>query len=168
MLFRLILSACAVVISASAAIAAELHPVTLEPITHAEAELVLVHPDGHETSYTPETLENFPTYRLRTTTPWRDEPADFDGILLRDLLASAGLDSLDQIRTLAENDYSTTIPRELWENVTVLVATRVDGEPHTRRARGPIQFVIPMDEYTSSPVANESYLVWMAARIQPE
>lgn len=140
--------------------------VTLEPMEHMQAELVVARPDGSEMSYTPAALEEFPTYRLRTTTPWRAEPAEFDGVMLRDILAANGLEGVDAILVTAENDFTATLPRALWETVDVVVVTRVDGRPHSRRARGPIQFVIDMDAYEASDVALEDHLVWMAARIE--
>lgn len=141
--------------------------VMLEPTEHMAAQLVVVGPDGTETAYSPANLERLPTYRLRTTTPWRPQPADFDGVLLRDILAANGLLEVDAILVTAENDFTATIPRALWETLDVMVATRVDGRPHTRRERGPIQFVIDMDDYESHDIAMEEHLVWMAARIEP-
>ncbi len=142
-------------------------PRTLAPMDHAPAELTVAGPDGSERVYTPALLEELPTYALRTTTPWREVPAEFEGILLTDLLAANGLDSAEAITVLAENEYAVTIPRAAWEALNILVATRVDGAPHSRRARGPIQFVVAMDTYQASPIAREDYLVWMAARIEP-
>ena len=72
----------------------------------------------------------------------------------------------EAITVTAENDFEVTIPREIWTELDVLVATRVDGAPHSRRARGPIQFVIEMDSYAASRVVREDHLVWMAARIE--
>lgn len=141
-------------------------PVVLEPVRHSPAELTVVDPDGGATLYTPASLEAFPAYRLRTTTPWRPEAASFEGVLLTDILAAHGLSDASAILVTAENDFTATIPRALWEAVDILVATRVDGRPHSRRARGPIQFVIHMDEYSQHPLTREEHLVWMAARIE--
>ncbi|MDX8354689.1 molybdopterin-dependent oxidoreductase [Cognatiyoonia sp. IB215182] len=162
-----LLAVIAAFITATNAWAEALEPVELTPINHIPAELVIAGPDGQETRYSPATLEELTTYRLRTTTPWRSDPAEFDGILLSDLLRANGLEEVAEIRVTAENDYATVIPRAVWEDVPVLIATRVDGQPHSRRERGPIQFVIPMEAYSSSTVAKESHLVWMAARIEP-
>ncbi len=153
---------------ATPALAQTPEPVTLEPMDLLDAELVVIGADGTEKRYTPEQLETLTTYRLRTTTPWRPEPADFDGILLSDVLRESGLHDVAAIRVTAENDFGSTLQRALWENVPVLVATRVNGQPHSRRERGPIQFVIGADDYTSSGLATEAHLVWMAARIEAE
>ncbi len=149
-----------------ATLAAAPKPVELQPINHLSAELVVVDAEGQETAYSPEQLEEFDSYALTTMTPWRDAAANFEGVLLMDLLQAHGLASADAILVTAENDYKTTIPRALWESVEVLIATRVDGRAHTRRARGPIQFVIDRQEMEASSVATESHLVWMAARIE--
>ena len=102
-----------------------------------------------------------------TVTPWRDEAATFDGVLLTDLLEENGLSDADAIRVVAENDYAVVIPSDVWQRWQILVATRVNGAPHTRRNRGPIQFVLPMsdDEAAGTGEVLNNW-VWMAARIE--
>lgn len=73
---------------------------------------------------------------------------------------------MEAILVTAENDFTSVIPREVRLQHDVMLATRVDGQPHSRRARGPIQFVIDMDACENSTVAREGHLVWMAARIE--
>ncbi len=141
-------------------------PVDLAPMHHMEAQLEVRVGDRSGTTYEPADLESFPTYRIETTTPWREEPAVFEGILLTDLLAAHGLLDAPSIRVTAENDYTTVITREVWEAAPILVATRVDGRPHSRRDRGPIQFVVPAEDYVGLSVVTESHLVWMAAVIE--
>lgn len=167
-LLRCTLLAALALLSPAAVHAAELEPVTLEPMRHADASLTVVASDGQTVTYTPDDLERFPTYRLVTTTPWREQPAAFEGVLLRDVLAASGLDTLDAINVVAENDYAAVVERTVWETTPVLVATRVDGKAHSRRARGPIQFIIDMDDYRANDlVLAERHMVWMAARIEP-
>ncbi len=164
---RILAAVMALILSCQFVFAGSLVQVELAPIAHLEATLVVVGTDGTQTAYTPSELEAFPTYSLTTTTPWRDEPAKFEGVLLADILASGGLDKIDTITVMAENDYKTVLARELWENVDVLVATRVNSGVISRRARGPFLFVIDMDTLTHSEIADESSLVWMASRIEP-
>lgn len=152
--------------SAQALFASALSQVTLAPIQHVDASVVVVGTDGGEKAYTPADLETLPTYAMTTTTPWREVPAEYVGILLSDLLEANGLASVDSIVVTAENDYQTVIARELWESVDILVATRVDGRAHTRRDRGPIQFIIDSEAFKASPLTTESDLVWMVARIE--
>lgn len=164
---RVILAGIAFALSSAAAIAAPPEPVSLEPIEHLPAELVVVDQAGTEHIYTPADLEQLGAYRLTTTTPWRDTPAVFEGASLRDLLERHGLADGDAILVVAENEFQTIIEREVWENVPMILATRVDGQAHSRRARGPIQFVVPDDIYSRGEHVFERHLVWMAARIQP-
>ena len=158
----------AFVILATPLFASEFTPVDLGPLKHRAATLTIIAPDGSEVSYTPAELEQFPTYQLTTTTPWRDAPAVFEGVMLADVLAAHGLDTVAAIKVTAENDYSTTIEQALFSSVDILVATRVDGRPHSRRVRGPIQFVIDAETFANSSLTSESNLVWMAARIEVE
>ena len=159
-----ILLAC---VLAGPVFAGQATPVNLGPINHAKAKLVVVTPDGLQVSYTPSEIETFPTFRIETTTPWRREPAQFDGVMLRDLLAANGMAEMPAILVTAENDFTVTIEREIWEDVDILVATRVNDRAHSRRTRGPIQFVIDHQQFEASDLARERHLVWMAARIEP-
>ena len=168
MRLRTLAAILAVTLSAQPVFAGPLSKVELTPISHANAALVVIGNDGNEYTYSPQDLERFETYSLTTTTPWRDEPAEFEGVLLKDVLEASGLGAVSSISVMAENDYRTVIEREVWESVNILVATRVNGRPHSRRARGPIQFVIDMDEFNGSELTSQSNLVWMAARIEAE
>lgn len=147
--------------------ASGLEPASLEAIEFTEAELVVIGPDG-ESRYRPAELELLPTYRLETVTPWRERPAVFEGVLLSDLLAANGLAEVEAIRVTAENDYAVEIARPIWTDRPLLIATRVDGRAHSRRARGPLQFVFPMsDDPALGDQSFEANWVWMAARIEP-
>lgn len=143
-----------------------LERVSLEPIEHRTASLTVASGTQSQT-FTPAQLESLGATRVVTTTPWREEPATFDGVLLQDLLSVTGMADAPGIRVIAENDFAIEMPREVWESTPILVATRVDGRPHTRRERGPIQFVIPMEVYADNENLREAYWVWMAARIEP-
>ena len=94
-------------LSTQASAADQYVPVELEPISYAPASLTIVSPDGTEHIYTQAELEQFATYSLETTTPWRDEPARFEGVMLADLLAAHGLSDVAQISITAENDFRT-------------------------------------------------------------
>ena len=88
--------------------------------------------------------------------------------MLRDILSANGLDEVGSILVTAENDYTTKMTRDLWQSVDILVSTRVNGAPNSRRTRGPILFVIEQGVFESSNLTSESNLVWMAARIEAD
>jgi hypothetical protein len=164
---RFLLACIATVCLTHGLLADAFAPVSLSPISHNTAALIVVSADGKATTYSPADLERLPTFSMTTKTPWRDVPATFDGVLLSDLLAANGLDDVEEIVVTAENDYSTSLNRALLNDVRILVATRVDGRAHTRRERGPIQFVIERNEFEASDLTSEAHFVWMAARIEP-
>lgn len=147
--------------------ASEFIPVTLAPMQHHAATLRVIDTTGASHDYSVAQLEEFPTYQIITTTPWREQAAVFEGIRLTDLLAAHGLSSIEGIEVIAENDYATRIEKSVWETDAILIATRVDGMPHTRRDRGPIQFVVPHDADDPDAVIGDRHLVWMASVIKP-
>ena len=71
-------------------------------------------------------------------------------------------------RIVAENDYAVIVPQEVWATHGALLATRVDGRPHSRRARGPLQIVFDMQARPDTGLASfEGNWVWMVAWIGP-
>ena len=165
-IFPIVAAAVAACLLATAALADQLERVVLQPIEHQPAALQVTDASGHMIRFSPADLEMLPTYAMVTLTPWRERPARFEGVLLSDLLRETGLYDSAAIRVTAENDYITTIPRAVWTSLPILIATRVDGAPHSRRERGPIQFVIDMDAHRSTDLAREEYMVWMASRLE--
>ena len=145
---------------------AEPRSALLTAIEHAEATFEVIGLEGERTIYSPADLERFPTYQVTTITPWRDAPAVFAGVLLLDVLAHHNLLSADELLVTAENEFTVLFDRDALIAAPILIATRVNGAPHSRRARGPIQFVIDDRDMRSSEVLTESHLVWMAARIE--
>jgi len=164
--FRLCCVAVFLIFSGAMSSIADPKPVVLAPIAHQDAALEVVGADGTRTVYSPASLEQFPTYQIETVTPWRNEPAVFAGVLLSDVLAHHDLLSAALILVTAENEFSSGFDRSVLEAAPILIATRVNGAPHSRRARGPIQFVVEDLHYQSQDVLNESHLVWMASRIE--
>ncbi|MEO0990155.1 MAG: hypothetical protein AAFX00_04300 [Pseudomonadota bacterium] len=139
---------------------------SLEAVQHEAAALTIFAPDGIQIRLSPAEIEALGSHRLTTHTPWRDVPATFDGALLTDILEMAGLGTDAAIEVTAENDYTVVIEQRLLDSIPILVVTRVNGKPHTRRARGPIQFVMDMEDYEASDLAAERHWVWMAAEIR--
>jgi len=140
--------------------------VALDPMPLSDASLTVIDAAGTPHVYTAEELENFPTYALETVTPWRDDPAVFEGILLVDLITRHGLASADAISVVAENDFVAEISSAAWESGAFLIATRVDHQPHSRRLRGPLQFIVPRETYLENDDITGDHLIWMAAVIR--
>lgn len=146
---------------------AEIQSVKVENIQFRDANLTVLG-SGGEVSYSPEVLEKMGTYKITTKTPWRESPAEFVGVRLVDVLTAHNIDSAASIKVTAENGYAVEIPSSVWKEHSPLIATRVDGKAHSRRNRGPLQIVFPMDEDVSTAESTfEDNWVWMAARIEP-
>ena len=142
-------------------------PAVVETIAFQKASLKVVGPEGEKT-YTPSDLEDFGVYRTVTTTPWRDEAATFEGVRLVDVLEANGLAEHSALRVVAENDYAVVLPQEVWRDHDILIVTRVNGKAHSRRERGPLQFIFSLEADPEMAAKRaEPYWVWMAQRIEP-
>ncbi|MBP0445471.1 molybdopterin-dependent oxidoreductase [Roseomonas sp. SSH11] len=82
--------------------------------------------------------------RLRTSTAWTDGVLDFEGVLLRELLARVGATGTT-IQAMALDDYEARIPRSDAERHDVLLALRVNGADLTPDNKGPAWIVYPRD-----------------------
>lgn len=144
---------------------ADIKPIVLNGIQFNPASVTITQA-AQTQRYTQEQLEELGTYELETTTPWRDAPAVFSGVRLRDLLERNGLIDQEDLTVTAENGYKIVLERSVWVDYDPLLATRVDGNPHTRRDRGPIQLVFDMSsEPETGDVPFHKNWVWMLSGI---
>lgn len=89
-------------------------------------------------------LEALPQHSFVTSTIWTDAPQAYSGPSLRDVLASKGVTEGTVFLTAA-NQYRVEIPWDHIEDEAPIIATRIDGEPFSRRAKGPLWVVFPYD-----------------------
>jgi len=101
-------------------------------------------------------IEAMPQHVIRTTTPWTEGVTTFQGPLLRDVLARAGISAPDarRILTTALNDYVVEIPLADAFEHDVIVAVREDGAYLPIRKRGPFFIVYQLD---APALAEERY-----------
>jgi hypothetical protein len=88
-------------------------------------------------------LEGLPQTRFRTSTPWTQGIAEFEGVSFADLIKSLS-GRFSKVKATALNDYSATM------NVADilndgLLAYRFNGEAMTVRNKGPLWIVFPFD-----------------------
>lgn len=93
-----------------------------------------------------EMLRALPPAQLRTTTAVTDGVHQFEGFLMRDLLARLGA-SGDTVTASAINDYTIDIPSEEFERFDILVAHTMDGEILLPSGKGPLWIVYPRDQH---------------------
>lgn len=119
-------------------------PVSLTPLD-ATQEVLRVAGEQGDKSYSLSRIEALGLYRVNTTTFWPEDDGTYEGVLLADLLADAGLSEASAIRILALDGFSQVMPREDWERWPVLLATRRDGRPMGVRDKGPLRIIYPRD-----------------------
>lgn len=98
--------------------------------------------DKSEANFDLDLLRSYPVTTIRTDTPWTDGVIVFEGVLLRDLLASVKSSGQELIAT-ALNDYSVTIPIEDIVQNDVIVAYKQNGKLMSIRDKGPLWIIYP-------------------------
>lgn len=100
-----------------------------------------------------------------TTTQWTTGAHRFSGPLLADLLDHYGAGPGD-LQLAAINAYSMTLNRDLITSKAPIIANRIDGQPFSRRDKGPFWVIFPYDlstDYRSEQVFSAS--VWQLSQI---
>ena len=120
-------------------------------------------PDG--AAFDMEMLQALPATGFETTTTWTVGEQRFEGVTLKELLASVGAKGTS-ITATALNNYSVEIPLEAIGDNAPIVAYHIDGQPFSRRDKGPLWIVFPYDagpEYQTELVYGWS--IWQLASL---
>ncbi len=124
--------------------------------------------DGTTALFDLDQLEGLGLTEISTESPWTDEMATFQGVLLSSLVEHLG-GSATHARFLALDDYTVTIPTSDFENYGPILATRREGVPMRIRDRGPIWVIYP---WTDLPeIQNEenyAKAIWQVFQIEFE
>ncbi len=118
-------------------------------------------PDG--ATFDMEMLQALPMTGFDTTTTWTVGEQRFEGVLLKDLLETVGAEGAT-ITATALNNYSVQIPLDAVGDNAPIIAYHIDGEPFSRRDKGPLWIVFPYDagpEYRTELVYGWS--IWQLA-----
>jgi len=159
----LALAACGFGAPAAASVIPE--PVELPPI-RSSATIEVVDQDGAVAAIGVSEIEALGMHVLETSSFWPEDDGVYQGVLLETFLDHAGLGDADAIRVDAADGFSQYIPREDWSRWPLLLASRRDGVPLTRRTKGPLRILYPRDsdpELTS--LAYRLRWVWLIVRI---
>lgn len=135
-----------------------------EPLLSVRHGDELVHIDAQQ-------FEQLPWRRIDTSTAWTDGVQRFEGPLVRDVLAAAGVtpEKAATVTLVAWNDYQIKVAAEdyyLWD---VILARTLDGVPLTLADNGPLWVVYPRDSVPA--LADSRYdhrWVWMLQRMEVE
>ena len=111
-------------------------------------------------------LDSLPQHEFTTSTIWTEGTATYSGVLLRDLLAAAGA-SGGTVELIALNDYTITMPAADAKADGPLLAYLADGNPMSRRDKGPVWLIYPFDDVASYRT-EQTYArsIWQLNRIE--
>lgn len=127
--------------------------------------LTITHEDA-VTSLTLEELTDMAEARSFTTsTIWTEGPQTFEGVPLAALLETLEI-SAPTIVAQAINDYAVEIPLEEITQEAPLVAYQQNGQPMSRRDKGPLWLVYPYDsdpDYQTEVIYSRS--IWQMDRL---
>lgn len=81
---------------------------------------------------------------VRTSTPWTEGVSEFEGVLVRDVLAAVGSRGT-MFRATALDDYAVDIPLKDVASHDVILAFKLNGEVLNVRTKGPLWIIYPWD-----------------------
>ncbi|MGC5198358.1 hypothetical protein [Aphanothece microscopica] len=126
-----------------AAAAADLPPLTGDPILRVEGQVSRTNAEGAMV-FDLAMLDALPQEAFTTTTIWTDGALAFSGPSLAVVLEAAGA-SGTRLVARAVNDYSVEIPLAEIDGRYPILATRINGQTFGVRDKGPIWIVYPYD-----------------------
>lgn len=126
---------------------------------------LIVEGGGKKVSFSADDLLALPQKTIATHTMVTDGVHEFQGPLLRDVLAVGGFGG-DMIEATALNDYLSRFPVSDIYDYDVIVAIRMDGQIMSVRDKGPFWIVYPRDDYHElQDMRYDGRWVWQLNRI---
>lgn len=112
-------------------------------------------------------FHRFAAISFATRTDYTDGEALFSGPLAREVLGEDALRAARVAVMTAANDYTVEVPVEDLLEYDVIFATRMNGLPLSRRDKGPVWLMYPIDRHEElrNPAVN-SRLIWQLERIE--
>jgi hypothetical protein len=90
-------------------------------------------------------LRAMPVVTFRTSTPWTEGPAEFEGVLLEDVFKAVAA-SGKSIKATALNDYIADVDLATVLSAGAILAYRMNGAELSVRDKGPLWIMFPFDE----------------------
>lgn len=111
-------------------------------------------------------LNSLGIHQLKTSTPWTEGTPTFEGVLARDLMAAVGATG-SEVKATALNDYVSVIPLADFDRYDVLLAVKMNGKTLSRRDKGPIWIMYPLDKYPEVyDLGKIPHLVWQLTQLE--
>lgn len=120
--------------------------------------------EGAPVALSSEAIAALPQHEIATATEFTDGRPVFRGPLARDVLKAPAGATVAVMR--AVNDYTVEIPLSDFADYDVVLATHMNGAPLSRRDKGPIWVMYPLDSHAelASPVY-VNRLIWQLASV---
>ncbi len=133
----------------------------------ADPVLQVVSADGQALDLSLEDLELLPQTIVATENEFSDGVVSYRGPLVRDVLALAGLEALDEVRFTAANDYFVDIPTSDFTDYDTILAMEANGERLSRREKGPLWLMYPISDHSElrDPIYMRR-LIWQVVRVE--
>lgn len=114
-----------------------------------------------------EDLRQMPQISFSTSTEFTDGVPEFAGPLAREVIDAVGVGDATVAVMTAANDYAVEVPIDELRRYDVILATTMDGKRLSRRDKGPIWVMYPLDrhEELQDPVYN-GRLIWQMVKIE--
>ena len=110
-------------------------------------------------------LSKLGSHHVYTSTPWTDGVIDFEGVLFSDVLAAVDAQGT-ALEATALNDYTVKIDVADLHKYPVIIAMSADGKPLTRRDKGPLWVIYPLDDHSDiEQMGKLSNMIWQLNRI---
>ena len=111
-------------------------------------------------------LTSLGMHQLKTSTPWTEETPTFEGVLARDLMTAVGATG-SEVKATALNDYVSIIPLTDFDRYDTLLAIRMNGKTLSRRDKGPIWIMYPLDQHPEIyDLGKIPHLVWQLTQLE--
>ena len=133
---------------------------------NADTMLSITINDHARITLTEEDLLALPQVTIETSTPWDEEEITFSGPTLKALLTRYNITE-GELNLYASNRYQIQVPWDYIEDTTPIIANRMNGNPFSRRQRGPLWLIFPFDSddrYRSYEVSAMS--IWQLISIE--
>ena len=101
--------------------------------------------------------------------PYEKRSETYSGVWMQDFVAAFGTEETTSLTTRAIDDYEITFNKEEWQDLRILIATRVDGEYIDFDRKGPMRIIFPdYDEKHEDYQTNLPKWTWMITEIAME
>lgn len=114
-------------------------------------------------------IETAGLQQVQAFNPYEKRSETYSGVWMQDFVAAFGSAETSSLTTRAIDDYEITFSKQEWQDLRILIATRVDGEYIDFDRKGPMRIIFPdYDEKHKDYQTNLPKWTWMITEIAME